>query len=70
LNSDKSRPDVGRADFFYAMLAAQRGHTVDEIATRLMEMSSKAKENGERDARMTAENAMEAHGRQRVRNRA
>jgi hypothetical protein len=70
LNSDKSRPDVSRADFFYAMLAAQRGHTGDEIATWLMEMSSKAKEKGVRDARMTAENAMEAHGRQRVRNRA
>jgi hypothetical protein len=70
LNHSKTGPDISRADYFWALMAAQRGHSTEEIASRLMQLSKKAKENGERYARMTAENAMEAHGRQRVRDRA
>jgi hypothetical protein len=39
-------PDISRADFFYAMLCAQRGHSSEEIAGKLMELSNKAEENG------------------------
>ena len=46
------------------------GHGMDAIADRLMELSSKAEENGERYARLTAENAVAAAGRQRGRQRA
>jgi hypothetical protein len=63
-------PDISRADFFFGMLAAQRGHTIEEIAARLMEESSKARENGERYARITAEKAIEAAERGRQRSRA
>jgi hypothetical protein len=43
---------------------------MDAIADRLMELSSKAEENGERYARLTAENAVAAAERQRGRQRA
>lgn len=61
-------PDISRADFFWCMMAAQRNHTVEEIAGRLMELSPKAKENGEQYARITAENATAAarSGRRRA----
>jgi len=65
-NHDKSGPDISRADYFFAMLSAQRGHSIEEIAARLMDLSSKAKENGERYARLTAENATAATERQRL----
>lgn len=61
----ENKPDISRADFFYAMLCAQRGWDIPEIASRLMEQSGKAKENGERYAQLTAENAMAATERQR-----
>jgi hypothetical protein len=61
----ENKPDISRADFFYAMLCAQRGWDVSDIASRLMELSSKAKENGERYAQLTAENAVAAAERQR-----
>jgi hypothetical protein len=66
---DRSGPDISRADYFFCMLAAQRGHGIEEIAARLMEDSSKARENGENYARITAENATAAsnRGRHRVR---
>jgi hypothetical protein len=51
-------------------MAAQRGHAIDEIATKLMELSSKAKENGEQYARITAENATAAADRGRRSSRA
>jgi DNA invertase Pin-like site-specific DNA recombinase len=57
-------PDISRADFFYAMLCAQRGHSAEEIAARLMELSSKAEENGDRYAKLTADNAVAAATRQ------
>jgi hypothetical protein len=61
----ENAPDLGRADFMWSLLAAQRGHSIDDIASRLMEESSKAKENGVRYARSTAENAIAAVYRQR-----
>jgi len=65
----EDKPDISRADFFWAMMSAQRGPSIEEIAARLMEVSSKAQENGPRYAQLTAENAMAANERQR-RNRA
>jgi hypothetical protein len=51
------------------MLAAQRGWSPEEIAGRLMELSSKARENGEHYARRTAENAAAAIGKKPQRSR-
>jgi hypothetical protein len=48
-------------------MAAQRGGSIDEIASRLMGESEKAKENGVRYAQLTAENAVAAVERQRGR---
>ena len=62
--------DISRADFMRSLMAAQQGHCIDAIADRLMELSSKAEENGERYARLTAENAVAAVERQRGRQRA
>jgi hypothetical protein len=61
----ENKPDISRADFFFAMLCSQRNWGVDEIADRLMEVSSKAQENGPQYARLTAENATAATERQR-----
>jgi hypothetical protein len=66
----ENTPDISRADFMWSLMAAQRGHGRDAIADRLMELSSKAEENGERYARLTAENAVAAVERQRGRQRA
>jgi hypothetical protein len=41
-------------------MAAQRGFDVDAIAARLMEVSAKARENGESYALITAQNAAAA----------
>lgn len=57
LNHSQTGPDISRADFFWSMMAAQRGFSIDAIAERLMEVSSKAQENGELYARLTATNA-------------
>lgn len=64
LNHAQTAPDVSRADFFWSMMAAQRGWDAGAIATRLMQLSTKAKENGEEYARVTAENAVEAASQQ------
>ena len=61
----ENKPDISRADFFWSMMCAQRRFGVEEIASRLMELSSKAQENGENYAQITAENAMAATERQR-----
>lgn len=66
-NHGNTGPDISRADFFWSMMAAQRGWSVDAIAGRLMELSSKAQENGERYARLTAENATAAVSREPAR---
>jgi RepB DNA-primase from phage plasmid len=57
-NSDK--PDISRADFTWCVIAADWGHPVTEIAARLMELSQKACENGERYAVLTAQRAAAA----------
>ncbi|HKV54717.1 MAG TPA: hypothetical protein VJN94_08735 [Candidatus Binataceae bacterium] len=50
---------MSRADFTWCRTALAWGFSVDEVAERLMEESSKAREagQGERYARSTAENA-------------
>lgn len=62
-NHANTGPDISRADFFWSMLAAQRGWSIEAIAERLVELSSKAQENGEQYARITAENATAAISR-------
>jgi hypothetical protein len=70
LNHAKDGPDVSRADFMWSIMAAQRGHSVEEIAAKLKNLSTKADENGEQYARVTAENATAAALRGRQRSRA
>jgi len=60
---DGNRPDISRADFTFCLLAIDWGFSAEETAARLMEESSKAKENGEDYARITAENAAAALAR-------
>jgi hypothetical protein len=56
-----SRPDRSHADFFWCMLAAQRGKSVEETAAELLKVSEKARERArsgdEGYALVTAENA-------------
>jgi hypothetical protein len=59
-NRDKSGPDISRADFTWCMTALTWGWTVEDTAVRLMEESAKARENGERYALITAQNALAA----------
>jgi DNA invertase Pin-like site-specific DNA recombinase len=61
----ENKADISRADFFYAMLCAQRNFSTEQIASRLMELSTKAQENGPHYAQLTAENAMAATERQK-----
>jgi len=63
LNHGRTGPDISRADYFFCLMAAQRGKSIEEIAARLMEESAKARENGEAYARLTAENATAAVAR-------
>ncbi len=60
---DGGRPDISRADFTFCLLAIDWGWSAAETAARLMQESSKAKENGEAYARRTAENAAAALAR-------
>lgn len=57
-------PDRSKADFTRCMFAAQRGHSVKNIAARLLEVSAEAQENArwhdEGYALVTAENAAAA----------
>jgi hypothetical protein len=62
-NSAGDGPDVSRADFTFAMIAADWGWSVDDVAGRLMEESVKAQENGPKYARITAVRAAQAAGR-------
>jgi hypothetical protein len=43
----------------------QRGHSIEEIANRLMQLSDRPKENGERYAQMTVENAAGVNSQRR-----
>jgi len=68
-NHSGTASDISKADFFWAMMASQRGHSTEAIADGLMELSSKARENGESYARITVQNATAAAERGRQRNR-
>ena len=59
-NRDKTGPDVSRADFTWCMTAITWGWSIEETAANLLEISTKARENGERYALMTAQNAAAA----------
>lgn len=59
--------DISRADFTWCMLAIDWGWGIEETAARLMEESSKARENGEIYAQLTAQNAAVAVQRNRSR---
>ena len=59
-NRDQTGPDISRADFTWCMTAISWDHTIEETATRLMEKSAKARENGECYALLTAQNAAAA----------
>ena len=65
MKNGENKPDISRADFFWCFLAAQRGWSSEETASRLMQLSSKAQENGQGYAELTADNALEACDRQR-----
>jgi hypothetical protein len=66
-------PDRSMADFFWCLMAAQRGHAIEDIAARLLEVSSKARGrtrlHDEGYALVTAQNAAAAAERGRKRGR-
>lgn len=57
------RPDVSRADFTFCLLAIDWGWSIEETCEHLLEKSSKARENGEGYARLTAQRAAAAVNR-------
>lgn len=65
----EGRPDRSKADFAFCWLAIQWGWGVEETADKLMQLSCKAQEEGEKYAMRTARNAAAAlekrQGRQR-----
>ena len=63
MNRANTGPDISRADYFWAMMAAQRGFSIEEVSAKLAQISSKADENGEGYCRLTAENAAQAADR-------
>lgn len=68
VNLDGSGPDRSRADYWWCFLAIAWGHSVSEPATRLLEVSSKAREMEARSkgyAELTARNAALAVERRR-----
>ena len=65
-NQGKTGPDISRADFTWSMTALDWGHSAEDTASKLMEVSRKAQENGERYANLTVQNAAAAVERRRV----
>jgi hypothetical protein len=63
-------PRESIADFALCLIARSWGHSVEDIAARLMEKSPKARENGERHALQTAQRAADAHEHNVQRSRA
>ena len=63
---DSDRPDVSRADFTFCLLAIDWGWSVAATYQRLLEKSSKARENGPTYARLTVERAAAAVSRTRI----
>ena len=66
----EDRPDISRADFTWCRTAIEWGWSREATANRLMELSTKAKENGEAYAILTATNAAASVERQPHRLRA
>jgi len=66
-------PDRSMADFFWCLMASQRGHGIEDIADKLLEVSAKAQERArlhdEGYALITAQNAAAAAERGRRRGR-
>ena len=66
-------PDRSMADFFWCILAAQRGWSIEETASKLLEVSAKAQERirlrDEAYAHITAQNAAAAAERGRQKGR-
>jgi len=60
----EDRPDISRADFTWCRTAIEWGWSTQATASRLLELSTKAKENGERYAVETAARAAESVERQ------
>jgi len=60
LAHQSEQPDVSRADFTFCLLAIDWGWNIEEACERLLEKSSKARENGENYVRRTAERAAAA----------
>src|SRR6266851_4494357 len=60
-----SGPDISRADFTWCMTALDWDWSIEEVVERLMTLSSKARENGENYALLTAQNAAAAVQRRR-----
>ncbi len=54
------RPDVSRADFTFCLLAIDWGWSIEDTCARLLQKSSKARENGEAYAHLTAQRAAQA----------
>jgi hypothetical protein len=65
-NHGNTGPDVSRADFTWCMTALTWGWSTEETADKLMELSAKARENGELYALRTAQNAASAVERRRT----
>jgi hypothetical protein len=59
-NHGNTGPDTSRADFTWCMTALDWGFDIPETTARLLEVSSKAKDNGPRYAALTAQNAAAA----------
>ena len=72
-NQEGSGPDRSMADFFWCIMAAQRGWSIDEVANKLLEVSARAQERARlRDegyALITAQNAAAAAERGKQRGR-
>jgi hypothetical protein len=69
MSHSDDRPDISRADFTWCRTAIEWGWGIDDTASRLMQLSSKAKENGESYALLTATNAAASVERQPYRGR-
>ena len=72
-NQEGSGPDRSMADFFWCIMAAQRGWSIDEVANKLLEVSARAQERArlhdEGYALITAQNAAAAAARGKQRGR-
>jgi hypothetical protein len=68
-NHGKTGPDISRADFTWCMTAITWGWSVEDTSDKLMELSGKARENGESYALRTSQNAASAVERRRTAHR-